>query len=397
MRIFLSYPSQDRALVEPIYLALRAQRHSVFFDRTDLPPGEEYDIRIRKAIEASDLLIFVLSPDALDAGSYTLTELGIAQKTWAHPAGRVLPLILRPIGLDWIPPYLKSISLLEPEGNVAAAVADAVHRIALARRRALLTTVVKGLAVAAVVGVGAYLWWANRQPAQETTGQDDAPARMIPAGNFTMGDDEESPQREIYVDAFYLDKYEVTTSRYATFLQATGSVTLPEYRENVVVDRGGDLPVVGIDWHDADAYCRWADRRLPTEVEWEKAARGADGRKYPWGDEEPTTTRANFGRPLTGSYKEGLAAVGSHESGTSPYGVHDLAGNVSEWVADWFAEGFARSEVRNPRGPENGTGKVIRGGGWYDPVDKLKSTKRYFASPDNRSDDIGFRCARDLR
>jgi formylglycine-generating enzyme required for sulfatase activity len=100
---------------------------------------------------------------------------------------------------------------------------------------------------------------------------------------------------------------------------------------------------------------------------------------------------------VTTPYKGGLAAVGSHEAGKSPYGLHDLAGNVSEWVADWYAEGFTRNDVRNPKGPASGTVKVIRGGGWYDPADRIKSTKRYFASADNLADDIGFRCARDVR
>jgi TIR domain len=95
MRVFLSYSAEDRNLVEPIYLALRAQGHSVFFDRSELPPGEEYDVRLRRAIEESQLFIFMLSPNSLDAGSYTLTELGIAQKTWEHPAGRLLPVVLR--------------------------------------------------------------------------------------------------------------------------------------------------------------------------------------------------------------------------------------------------------------------------------------------------------------
>ena len=135
MRVFLSYSAEDRKLVEPIYLALRAQRHSVFFDRGDLPPGEEFDVRIRRAIEKSQLFIFMLSPNSLDAGSYTLTELGIAQKTWEHPAGRLLPVVLRPIGFDQVPAYLKAITFLEPEGNMAAGVTDAVHRIALARWR----------------------------------------------------------------------------------------------------------------------------------------------------------------------------------------------------------------------------------------------------------------------
>jgi formylglycine-generating enzyme required for sulfatase activity len=397
MRIFLSYPSQDRALVEPIYLALRAQGHSVFFDRTDLLPGDEYDNRIREAIEKADLLIFILSPDAVDAGSYTLTELEIAQKTWELPGGRVLPVMLRPLPLDQIPPYLKSVTFLQPDGNETATVADAVHRIALTRRKRLFAVVARGLAVALAVGIGACFWWTNRQPATERTGKDGAPAMMVPAGTFTMGDDEESPLREVFVDAFYLDKYEVTTSRYAKFLQATGSVNAPDYWEDVGQDRGGDLPVVGVDWHDADGYCRWAGKRLPTDAEWEKAARGTDRRVYPWGNDQPTAARARFGQPLVGPYKGGLAAVGSHAEGQSPYGVHDLAGNVSEWVADWFTESFAPSDARNPKGPENGPGKVIRGGGWYDPPGRLTSTKRYHAMPDQRLDDLGFRCALDVR
>lgn len=397
MKIFLSYPSQDRGLVEPIYLALRAQGHKVFFDRTDLPPGEEYDIRIREAIENADLLIFMLGPNALDAGSYTLTELAIAQKTWEHPAGRVLPVMLHRIGVDQIPPYLESVTFLEPEGNVTATVADAVHRIAQARRKAVLIRAAKGLAAAVVVGLGIWLWWSNRQPSLETTGKEGAPAMMVSAGAFTFGDDEEAPLREIYLDAYYIDKYEVTTSRYAKFLQATGSVRPPEGWQELDQSQGGNLPVVGVDWHDAEAYCRWAGRRLPSEAEWEKAARGTDERIYPWGNDEPTAARARFGQPMTSPYKGGLAAVGSHEAGKSPYGVHDLTGNVSEWVADWYSESFPLSDVRNPKGPENGTGKVMRGGGWYDPAQRLTSTKRFFANPATCSDDVGFRCARDAR
>jgi formylglycine-generating enzyme required for sulfatase activity len=397
MKIFLSYSSKNRALVEPIYLALRAQRHKVFFDRTDLPPGEEYDTRIRQAIEGSHLFVFLVSAESLEPGSYTLTELGIAQKTWEQPAGRLLPVVLRPIGLDRLPPYLKSVTILEPEGNVPAAVADAVHRIVLARRRAVLKKFAIGSAAAIIIGAGVYLYLANRQPSREMIGKDGAPAVLIPAGNFTMGDDEEAPIREIYTDPFYIDKYEVTTSRYAKFLQATGSVRPPDYWEEARLDSNRELPVVGIDWHDADAYCRWTGKRLPTEAEWEKAARGTDSRLYPWGNDEPTPARANFGKSAPSPYKGGLSAVGSHAAGKSPYDVQDIAGNASEWVADWYAEGFARGDVRNPKGPESGTGKVIRGGGWDDAGERLKSTKRFYANPTNRADDIGFRCAQDLR
>jgi hypothetical protein len=318
MRVFLSYASQDRALAEPIYLALRAQRHNIFFDRADLPPGEEYNVRIRRAIERSHLFVFLVSPDSLDAGSYTLTELGIAQKIWDHPAGRLLPVVLRPVGLDLLPPYLKSVTLLEPEGNVTATVADAVHRFALARRRQIITKLAVGLAVVSIICIGGYAYWANRQPGQEITTSDGAPAVLIPAGNFSMGNDEDSPLREIYVDGFYIDKYELTVSRYAKFLQSTGNVRAPDYWQEANLDSAGDLPVIGVDWHDADAYCRWAGKRLPTEAEWEKAARGTDGRTYPWGNEEPTAARANFLKSSASPYKGGLAAVASYDAGKEP-------------------------------------------------------------------------------
>lgn len=395
MRIFLSYASQDRAIAESIYLALREQGHDVFFDRAALPAGEEYHSRIREAIERAELFVFLLSPDAIDGGSYTLTELAIAQKTWDSPGGRVLPVMLRHVELDAVPAYLKAVTLLETDGNLVAAVGDAVRRIASERRRAVLRTAgIVAIAVAVIVGALTF-YWNHRAPGQQVTGKDGARAMLVPAGPFTMGDDENSPLREVYVDAFYIDEKEITVARYAKFLQASGAVNPPDEWDQAKLDQDGELPVVGIGWRDAEAYCRWSGKRLPTESEWEKAARGTDRRIYPWGNDEPTAARANFGKSGDSAYRGGLSITGSHDSGKSPYGVQDLAGNVSEWIADWYAESFPHSDVRNPKGPENGTGKVIRGGGWYDPAVRIKSTKRYFASPEHRSDDIGFRCARD--
>src|SRR5512134_80113 len=214
MRIFLSYASEDRSLVEPIALALRAQKHKVFVDRDSLPPGEEYDIRIRKAIEESHLFIFFVSPESLDAGSYTLTELGIAQKTWAHPGGRVMPVVLRRVALEQVPPYLAAVTLFEPVGNLPATVADEVHRRVRARGWRIAKTWAAGIAVCALLGASV-AWFVNREPARETIGKDGAHAVLVPAGNFQMGDDEEAPRREVYVDAFNMDKREVTVARFA--------------------------------------------------------------------------------------------------------------------------------------------------------------------------------------
>jgi formylglycine-generating enzyme required for sulfatase activity len=393
LKIFLSYASEDRSIAEQIALALAAEGHDVFFDREDLPAGDAFHSRIRRAIERSDQLVFLLSPHALDAGSYTLNELDIAQKAWPNPAGRVLPVLAGPIELARIPNYLKSVTLLTSDGNLVASVVDAVDRVARARRRTLVTRLAAVGAGLALLVAAFGVYWSGRGPTDEVTGKDGAPAVRVPEGVFTMGDDENSPRREIYTDAFYIDRFEVTAARYARFLKATGSVRAPEGWEEIDLERGGQLPVVGVDWHDADAYCRWAGKRLPTEAEWEKAARGTDGRLYPWGDETPSPGRANFANTSPKAYDGGLAAAGAHPTGRSPFGVHDMAGNAAEWVADWYAEGFARSDRRNPRGPQAGSAKVIRGGGRFDAADRIAVTRRYYASPDHRSEEIGFRCA----
>jgi formylglycine-generating enzyme required for sulfatase activity len=324
-----------------------------------------------------------------------LTELAIAGKTWSHPDERVLPVVLRPTPLDVVPAVLKAVTLLNPEGNVTAAVADAVHRIAKAKNHRRLRGAAIALVALGALATGGYLLSSSDRPAQETEGFDGARAALVPAGTFTMGDDENAPRREIHLDSFYIDRQEITTSRYAMFLKATGSVRPPEGWERLDLSKDGALPVIGVDWNDAGAYCTWAGRRLPTEAEWEKAARGTEGRPYPWGEAAPTAELASFGRSAPDAYQGGLTAVGSHPGGRSPFGVDDLAGNAAEWVADWYSESLERSELRNPQGPRSGAGRVIRGGGWQDPPERVSVTKRQYASPQNRSDDTGFRCAHD--
>ncbi|HVO93981.1 MAG TPA: SUMF1/EgtB/PvdO family nonheme iron enzyme [Terriglobales bacterium] len=392
MRIFLSYASQDQERAKSIYLVLRDQGHTVFFDRADLPAGEEYHNRIRAAVEQSDLLVFLISPDAIDGGSYTLTELAIAEKA----SVKFLPVMLRATDHEKLPAAIKAVTFLQTDGNLPAAVAAEVHRIASAARQRRLKY---GAIVLAIICIGAGVFFSLTWRSHGVTvGKDGAPEILIPAGAFVMGDDEDSPRREIFVDAFYLDKFEITVRRYAQFLAATGNVRPPAEWETVHIQTDGELPVVGVDWGDAASYCKWAGKRLPTDAEWEKAARGTDERKYPWGNDAPTPERARYGKPYQNAvYKDGVVRVGSYTKGASPFDIFDLAGNVSEWVADWYSESFPRGDVRNPKGPESGTGRVIRGGGWYDPPQRISATRRMYASPSNRADDIGFRCASDVK
>lgn len=221
----------------------------------------------------------------------------------------------------------------------------------------------------------------------------------IPAGSFRMGVDgmvgleDERPAHDLWLDAFLIDRFETTTARYAAFLSATGHAA-PEGWESVVPARHGDKPVVGVSWEDARRFCEWEGKRLPTEAEWERVARGTDGRRYPWGNQEPTRERANVGLGARFSYEQVLMAVGTYPLGVSVEGVHDLAGNVGEWVQDWYAiEYYEESPPSNPPGPAEGSLKVVRGGSWSDLPKYALTYARSKLPPDTRNSFTGIRCA----
>lgn len=219
---------------------------------------------------------------------------------------------------------------------------------------------------------------------------------FVPAGKFTRGSnlgEDEQPVRQIYLHAFYIDKYEVTVGQYARYLEATDMEEPPDW--NVMNQpQHQRRPVVNVSWEDAVNYCKWAGKRLPTEAEWEKAARGTDGRIYPWGNEAPTRLHANYGRKEWDDHFA-LAPVGSFEAGKSPYGAYDMAGNAWEWVFDWYGHDFYKTGPdKNPIGPDKGTEKVVRGGSWLYVADFLRAAHRFNAHPSNRHFGYGFRCAK---
>jgi serine/threonine-protein kinase len=237
----------------------------------------------------------------------------------------------------------------------------------------------------------------------------------VPAGEFSMGSNDgfldEQPVHTVYLDGFWIDSTEVTNTMYVKFLHAVGNqveggvtwlneegydVRIIQFDWGWVVESGyGDHPVGIISWYGAQAYCDWVGGRLPTEAEWEKAARGTDGRTYPWGEADPTCSLSNsfYGCAHGTDYGDTIW-VGSHPRGASPYGALDLAGNVREWVADWYDESYYRvSPERNPTGPISGTLKIVRGGGWGHDAHTVRSAYREEARPDSTWDISGFRCS----
>jgi formylglycine-generating enzyme required for sulfatase activity len=236
------------------------------------------------------------------------------------------------------------------------------------------------------------------KPDHRSAGTSGASMVLIPAGPFTMGRDDaahdEQPSHRVFLDAFYIDSYEVTVAEYATFLTREDADP-PLLWEEARQGKNEEKPVLGVDWFDATAYCRWAGKRLPTEAEWEKAARGPDGRIYPWGSDPPTHVHANFGQESTKGYAA-LAKVGTFEKGKSPYGVSDMAGSLWEWVGDRYDENYYQhSPDHSPRGPTTGPLRGLRGGAWNSAPPVLASPNRAANVPSIRRSDVGFRCARD--
>jgi formylglycine-generating enzyme required for sulfatase activity len=220
---------------------------------------------------------------------------------------------------------------------------------------------------------------------------------LVPAGEFTMGssmgDADELPEHRVYVNAFLMDKYQVSVGQYARFLDATALDTPPDWP---VMNRSQHQmrPVANVDWEEASAYCTWAGKRLATEAEWEKAARGTDGRTYPWGNAHPTKLHATSGKEVWSNHAV-LTPVGTFEEGKSPYGIYDMAGNVWEWVSDWYDQDYYRnSPSQNPAGPSIGTHKVVRGGSWGSNAEGLRSAERETHVPTFRGFGTGFRCAK---
>jgi formylglycine-generating enzyme required for sulfatase activity len=270
--------------------------------------------------------------------------------------------------------------------------------------------------------------------------QDGMRQRFVPAGEFRMGSlasdplayGDELPRHRVFLDAYWIDETEVTNAMFARFVAATGFKTMAENLDNGQVfmlatlawetvsgtdwrhPRGPDTSITGMDsfpvgqmsWSDSAAYCQWAGRRLPTEAEWEKAARGDDARPYPWGNQPVAGNRVNFADVHLGvdwndpSIDDGYtfnSPAGNYPDGASPYGALDMAGNMWEWVADWDdVHYYARSPAKNPPGPATGQEHVLRGGSWWASARNVRTALRDSAG-DKPYDIYGFRCAQSAK
>ena len=225
----------------------------------------------------------------------------------------------------------------------------------------------------------------------------------FPAGEFVMGAPEgegkknEHPQHKVYLSAFYIDKYEVTFKNFEEYLASNPKKhpTITGWIDRKARPNMTNKPIFGLQWKRCRNYCEWRNKRMPTEAEWERAAKGTENRNYPWGNEPPDKSRGNFGNCCFIQKGNVLSEVGSFSLGQSPEGVFDLGGNVAEWVYDWYDKKYYKnSPVKNPKGPDKGKYHVIRGGAWNSLPVYLRSSSRYGDSDAKDYYGIGCRCAK---
>ena len=354
-RIFLSYASEDVEQVMEVYQRLRKDGFNPWMDKKDLIPGQDWKMVLPQAIKASAMILIFFSKISISKKGYVQREFKLALDALEDiPEGKIFVI---PVRLDdcSIPTRFDPIhycDLFKPDGyeKLLGAI-----RVGIADVRQSLIT--------------------------------NTDMVLIPSGTFLMGMEaflsSEKPLHYVKLSSYYIDKYAVSVSDYAKFVNSES------YKKPGAWDRqlqNPDRPVVKVDWYEANAYARWANKRLPTEAEWEYAARGGlEQAKYPWGNESPRK-RANYS-------SSGPVNVNAFEP--NGYGLYNMAGNVDEWCSDWH-DSYPDSEVVNPQGPSSGTGRVVRGGSWFNRAIALRCGSRSALGPEWRTDMTGFRCVRDV-
>ncbi|HMQ51758.1 MAG TPA: SUMF1/EgtB/PvdO family nonheme iron enzyme [Anaerolineae bacterium] len=448
---FFCYTHEDTRFALKLAGALKQQGLDIWLDQWQAPQSEGWDRSITEAVLGCGVFLLVLSPEAVN--SWVVRE----QTLKALRAGkRVLPVMCRPcrppaaMGDHLVVDFSRSFQsglaeLLGLLGQRSAAQGGSVvsPKLRLFTGRLAWLWLIVGLGAVLLLGLAARVWWPEEDSEAAIKAGDEAPLHplepvilaegeplrqvepesppintlrrakdgkvmvWVAAGDFLMGslasdleaDEDEKPQHTVYLADYWIDQTEVTNAEYQRCVERGGCT-----RNRAVkgLFTGLTAPVVGVRWEQAAAYCAWAGGRLPTEAEWEKAARGIDGRRFPWGNEFDGS-RLNYcdanciadWRDFQGD--DGFrytAPVGSYPAGASPYGALDMSGNVWEWTATWYdAQSYATATYHNPTGPEHGVQRVIRGGSWLYRGQSLRAARRHKDVPTSHYDNIGFRCA----
>ena len=457
--IFLSYSRKDLGFVEKLAKDLQQVGYDVWYDLTDLSGGDRWASEIQAAIDQCDAFVTVISPNSV-ASNWVEKEflyasndkknivpvlyvtsklpLWLLDMHYINIQGRNykknFPLVLAAIEdveQPVVPPGpVKGLPILNPVwiGGIAGGIVlvlTAVFglRALLASPERTPETTLTTIAIASFstftpapvteTPAPPFATFTAEPPTEVVatptlvsaiTDSKGTEMLLVPAGSFYMGSEQgalsEKPIHVVGLDAFYIDTYEVTNAQYKQCVDDL-VCDLPTNRRAYLDTRVRDHPVTYVNWDMANAYCAWRGARLPTEAEWEKAARGADLLEYPWGNKfdgnfvnfcdvnctfDWAEKRYNDGYVST-------APVGSYEDGKSPYGLYDMAGNVLEWVADWYNESYySDSPRRNPAGPDTGSLRVVRGGSWFNNLNNVRTFWRYYLSPGEEVSYVGFRC-----
>jgi formylglycine-generating enzyme required for sulfatase activity len=453
-QVFISYSRKDLSFVSQLAMDLKNAGFDVWYDVSGLRGGSQWRSEIEKALKRSQFVLVVLSPDSIDS-EWVDREFLFA----SNLRRRIIPLMYRfcelPLsyvnlnyidvqGENYRQNFEKLLEALDVEAEKETLTLDLTPPARLTKQSIFLVgggTITLGVLVSLylILNQGAAgptpteIGSAASEPAAleitplpslaetepglkptetlaptesispsatplENEMTDDSGAKLIfiPAGEFTMGsekgEEDEKPAHTVYLKAYYLDTFEVTNLSYSACVTA-GRCAVPADATFYNNRQYAKHPVVNVDWDMAQIYCLWREARLPMEAEWEKAARGPDAFIYPWGNSVDASF-ANYAESIMDT-----SEVGSYEKGRSVYGVYDMAGNVWEWVADFYDENYYRTlppNVRNPLGPSSASRyHVMRGGSWRDDADQIRSFNRRRLFYNVYGNNLGFRCAKD--
>lgn len=388
LKVFLCHSKNDKLQVREIYNRLVADGFDAWLDEEKLLPGQEWDPEIQKAVRKSDVVVVCLSNGSVTKAGYVQKEIRLALDVAdEQPEGSIYLIPARLEDCE-VPSRLKKwqwVNLYDSQGYNKLKFSLENRAKELRISRTFITTLnlpsfPSETPQMVCIPAGKFMMGSTPNQVAQAI-KDGAPENWVKA---------EEPQHKVELAEYSIGKYPVTNAQYQTFIRNTNSQPPRGWDGENYPPEKSDHPVVNVSWNHAQAYCQWLGQRtgkpyrLPTEAEWEYAARGTDGRTYPWG-EDMDKSRANYNSSDT-------VAVGSYESGKSPFGVYDMIGNIWEWATDWYdVYPGGDPNISNNFGQKY---HVLRGGAWNYYDAKLRSAFRYWFAPDFRFDFlIGFRCA----